>query len=78
MRTPVSGLVLSRRVGESILIGGDIVVTVVRIGPGAARLHISAPKELSIVRKEIAGRETPIQLGNEGICDLGRRVDDAV
>jgi len=46
-------LVLSRKAGESINIGEDIVLTVVRIGPNSVRLGIQAPKEVNIVREEL-------------------------
>lgn len=46
-------LVLSRKPGERILIGTDIVVTVVRIGPHQVRLGIDAPDEMNIVREEL-------------------------
>ncbi len=46
-------LVLSRRVGERILIGENISVTVVRIAGGAVRLGIEAPGDLSIMRDEL-------------------------
>ncbi len=46
-------LVLSRKPGERILIGEDISVTVVRIGPNTVRLGIDAPKDKNIVREEL-------------------------
>jgi carbon storage regulator len=46
-------LVLSRKVGERILIGDKIAVTVVRVGPGVVRLGVEAPHELPIVREEL-------------------------
>jgi carbon storage regulator len=46
-------LVLSRKVGERVLVGDKVVVTVVRIGPNAVRLGIEAPKEMNIVRDEL-------------------------
>lgn len=46
-------LVLSRKVGERILIGDDIAVTVVRVGPGIVRIGVEAPHELAIVREEL-------------------------
>jgi len=46
-------LVLSRKPGERILIGEDIVVTIVRIGPNTVRLGIDAPGHLNIVREEL-------------------------
>jgi carbon storage regulator len=46
-------LVLSRKVGEKILIGDNISVTVVRLGPGIVRLGVEAPHDLTIVREEL-------------------------
>jgi carbon storage regulator len=46
-------LVLSRKPGERILIGENITVTVVRIGPNNVRLGIDAPRHLNIVREEL-------------------------
>ena len=43
-------LVLSRQLGEQIRIGDDIVITVVRLGNGAVRLGIDAPKHVKILR----------------------------
>jgi carbon storage regulator len=49
-------LVLSRKVGEKILIGDKIAVTVVRIAPGIVRLGVEAPQDLTIVREELNER----------------------
>lgn len=46
-------LVLSRRPGERVMIGDQITVTVVRIGPNNVRLGIDAPRDLNIVREEL-------------------------
>jgi carbon storage regulator len=46
-------LVLSRKPGERILIGDNVTVTIVRIGPNTVKLGIDAPKELNIVREEL-------------------------
>lgn len=46
-------LVLSRKVGERILIGENIAVTVVRVSGGGVRLGIEAPPETVIVREEL-------------------------
>jgi carbon storage regulator len=46
-------LVLSRKVGESFVIGDKIIVTVVRIGGGGVRLGIEAPSNCLVVRKEL-------------------------
>ncbi len=46
-------LVLSRKSGERILIGDDVAITVVRIGPNSVRIGIEAPKSMNIVREEL-------------------------
>lgn len=52
-------LVLSRKPGERLLIGDDVVVTIVRIGPNNVRLGIEAPREMSIVREELVDKTQP-------------------
>ena len=47
-------LVLSRKIGERILIGDKISVTVVKIGHGGVRIGIDAPPEMAVVREELA------------------------
>lgn len=46
-------LVLSRKVGQRILIGDNIAITVVRVSSGGVRLGIEAPSDLSVVREEL-------------------------
>jgi carbon storage regulator len=47
-------LVLSRKLGEEIIINGDIVVKVTDIGGGQVRLGITAPRDVPVLRSEIA------------------------
>jgi len=47
-------LVLSRKLGEKILIGDSIILTVVKIDRNQIRLGIEAPSDVSIFREEIA------------------------
>ena len=51
-------LVLTRRVDESIQIGPDITITVVRIGPGSVRIGIEAGKDVTILRAELVESST--------------------
>lgn len=46
-------LVLSRKPGERILVGEDVKITVIRIGPNSVRIGIDAPGHLNIVREEL-------------------------
>jgi len=46
-------LVLSRKVGERILVGNDITITVVRMAQGVVRIGVEAPIDTPIVREEI-------------------------
>ncbi|HSQ55117.1 MAG TPA: carbon storage regulator [Gemmata sp.] len=49
-------LVLTRRVGESIIIGNGIKLTVVHVGPGRVKIGIDAPPSIRIDREEIHAR----------------------
>ena len=46
-------LVLTRKTNESIIIGEDIVLTVIEIRRDRVRLGIKAPREVSVHRREI-------------------------
>ena len=47
-------LVVSRKVGERILIGEKIAITVVKVGSSGVRIGIEAPKEMAVIREELA------------------------
>ena len=47
-------LVLNRKPGERILIGDDVVITIVRIGPNSVRVGIEADPSINVAREEIA------------------------
>jgi carbon storage regulator len=49
-------LVLSRKVGERLLIGDQIAITVVRIQGGSVRIGVEAPPHLAVVREELKAR----------------------
>lgn len=61
-------LVLSRQIGESIRIGDDIVITIVRISPTTVRMGIAAPGNMNIVRSELVKQE-PKQCTKHGEID---------
>ena len=49
-------LVLSRRLGETVMIGDDIKLTVLGINGNQVRIGIAAPKEVSVHREEVYRR----------------------
>ncbi len=50
-------LVLSRRPDESIVISGQIVITVLSVEGDRVRIGITAPSEISVVRQELIERD---------------------
>lgn len=46
-------LVISRKIGETIRIGEEVVVTVVRTAVGSVRIGVEAPKDVRISRGEL-------------------------
>ena len=49
-------LILTRRVGEKVMIGDDVSVTVLRVKGNQVRLGVEAPKSVSVQREEIYHR----------------------
>jgi carbon storage regulator len=65
-------LVLTRRIGEEIVIGDDVRVTVVAVQGGKVRLGVAAPKGVLVDRHEVH------QLRGEfGACDAGMEAASA-
>jgi carbon storage regulator len=49
-------LILTRRVGESLIIGDDVVVNILGVKGNQVRIGVDAPKEISVHREEIYDR----------------------
>ena len=58
-------LILTRRVGESIIIGDDIVITVLGVKGNQVRIGINAPKNVPVNREEIKRKiDAQIEVAN--------------
>jgi carbon storage regulator len=64
-------LILTRKLGESVVIGKDIVVTVSDIKNGQIKLGIEAPKDVTIKREEVYKKD---QVGNVKGAKITERI----
>ena len=49
-------LILTRRVGESLMVGDDITITVLGVKGNQVRIGVSAPRDVAVHREEIYER----------------------
>jgi carbon storage regulator len=49
-------LILTRRVGETVMVGNDVTVTIVGVKGNQIRIGINAPKDVIVHREEIYER----------------------
>ena len=49
-------LILTRRAGETVMIGNDVTITVLGVKGNQVRIGINAPKEVAVHREEIYER----------------------
>ncbi len=61
-------LVLSRKSGETIKIGDDIFITIVRIGSNTVRVGITAPRDAKVLRGEFV-LEVPAGTSDDAILE---------
>jgi carbon storage regulator len=62
-------LVLSRKESEKIILGDEIVLTIVRVSGDRVRLGIQAPKDMLILRQELEGQGPSNQDTNDSNSD---------
>ena len=46
-------LILTRRIGETLMIGDNVTITVLEVKGGQVRIGINAPKSVSVHREEV-------------------------
>jgi carbon storage regulator len=49
-------LILTRRVGESLIIGDDVTITVLGVKGNQVRIGVNAPRDVAVHREEILNR----------------------
>jgi len=65
-------LILTRRVGETVMIGNDVTVTVLGVKGNQVRIGINAPKNIAVHREEIYER---IKREQQGGGEPGERTE---
>ena len=74
-------LILTRRVGETLMIGEDVTVTVLGVKGNQVRIGVSAPRDVAVHREEIFERikreesgelEPPHESGTDAASAYGR------
>lgn len=63
-------LILTRRAGETVMIGSDVTITVLGVKGNQVRIGINAPKDVAVHREEIYER-----IQNEKAADPGLAED---
>ncbi len=75
-------LILTRRVGETLMIGDEVTVTVLGVKGNQVRIGVNAPKEVAVHREEIYDRikreqEADRQSGDGASTDEAGAYDDS-
>ncbi len=69
-------LILTRRVGETVMIGDEVTVTVLGVKGNQVRLGVNAPREIAVHREEIFQRIRQERENAQHGCDAPKRDRD--
>lgn len=72
-------LILSRKAGESLIIGDNIEITITEVSGDKVRIGITAPKEIQVLRKELkqtvdANREAAMNVSGSALRLLAQNL----
>jgi carbon storage regulator len=70
-------LILTRRVGETVMIGNEVTVTVLGVKGNQVRIGVNAPKDVAVHREEIYERIKREQDQDPSGAPVAKIVDDA-
>ncbi|MGB2045473.1 MAG: carbon storage regulator CsrA, partial [Porticoccaceae bacterium] len=70
-------LILTRRVGETLVIGDEVTVTVLGVRGNQVRLGVNAPKEVAVHREEIYQR-IQMEKGGEKLPQMDESGDNSL
>jgi carbon storage regulator len=62
-------LILTRRIGETLMVGDDVTITVLGVKGNQVRIGVNAPKDVAVHREEIYQRIQQEKSGNSGPGD---------
>ena len=58
-------LILTRRIGETLMVGDDVTITVLGVKGNQVRIGVNAPKDVAVHREEIYERIQSEKSGND-------------
>jgi carbon storage regulator len=69
-------LILTRRIGETVMIGNDVTVTVLGVKGNQVRIGVNAPKDVAVHREEIFERIKREDDGDPSVQGSDRKIAD--
>lgn len=74
-------LILTRRVGENVIVGDDIIISVLEVRGDAVRIGVQAPRSVTVHREEVwlelkRANENAASPSDAAVAELGAAVKD--